>query len=320
MLAWVQIGVVVAVVALAPPARAEAPTRVALLPLDAEPRLEIYGQPVASEIARALAAGGIDVVVVGPKMALPADAKLVVHGSIRAGRGDAVTLAVNVRRTIDGKDVGKDLEETAVNLTTIDRAASALAARTLPLVRDQVEKVAKEPPPVTIDPAKPQAPPTIFGGVAAAVVPSRTDSDPEPLRAALIAELTAWGAANTTPIEIIADPAKLAAKTAPKAVGETSHQITTPHGPPQSWLAQFGVLFEVLEYRVDGGDVPLARARVRIRFVTTDAIKFDRVIVTDTVVGSKAMPLAAVAPLVAREILAIARPHLRRTGGLAWKH
>ncbi len=59
---------------------------VALLPLDADAKLELYGQPVASELARALVQGGLDVVVVGPKMAVPEKARLVVDGTIKFGK------------------------------------------------------------------------------------------------------------------------------------------------------------------------------------------------------------------------------------------
>src|SRR5258706_14911950 len=73
-------------------ARAEPPDAVALLPLDAEQRLEIYGQPIASELARSLGAAGLEVVVVGPKMAVPERAKLVIDGTIKAGKRNAVAL------------------------------------------------------------------------------------------------------------------------------------------------------------------------------------------------------------------------------------
>src|SRR5438874_5521770 len=122
----------VVVAAHGSPARAggEADT-VALLPLDADQRLEIYGQPVASELARALGAGGIEVVVVGRKMAVPERARLVIDGTIKAGKGDAVTLAVRVR----DKSSGAVLDTQSVNapeLTAIDRAAEQLSALVLP--------------------------------------------------------------------------------------------------------------------------------------------------------------------------------------------
>ncbi|HEY5934096.1 MAG TPA: hypothetical protein VIU61_05670, partial [Kofleriaceae bacterium] len=116
-----------------PPPKGDA---VALLPLDTDARLELYGQPVASEIARALIAGGIDVVVVGPKMAVPDRAKLVVDGTIK-GKGDAVVLTIRVRIRENGKALQpQPLESTAPSLTAIDKAAEDLARRLLPIVRD----------------------------------------------------------------------------------------------------------------------------------------------------------------------------------------
>src|SRR4051812_14068849 len=113
--------VIVAVVAigwLCPATRAHAESdAVALLPLDAEQRLAIYGQAVASEVARALVAGGIDVVVVGPKMAVPERARLVFDGTI-TGKGEAVTLTLRVRDRMAGT-VLDSVTATAPSLTTI---------------------------------------------------------------------------------------------------------------------------------------------------------------------------------------------------------
>src|SRR2546429_8005613 len=71
------------------PVIARAQDAVALLPLDAEARLEILGQPVARKLSDALVAGGIDVVVVGPKMAGPDRARLIVGGPNAPGQGEA---------------------------------------------------------------------------------------------------------------------------------------------------------------------------------------------------------------------------------------
>src|ERR1700733_5591210 len=96
-------------------ARAQAPAAVALLPLDAEQRLELYGQPVASAIALALAGGGGEGVGVGPKMAGPARARLVLDGTI-TGKGDVITLSIRVRDPRDGTVVDT-LSATAPALT-----------------------------------------------------------------------------------------------------------------------------------------------------------------------------------------------------------
>src|SRR5438477_9826304 len=77
---------------------------VALLPLDGrrpdgkpDPRLEIYGQPIAVEIARSLGAADIEVVLVGASNPVPERVKLIVDGTI-TGQGDGVVIALRVRR------------------------------------------------------------------------------------------------------------------------------------------------------------------------------------------------------------------------------
>src|SRR3954453_13253 len=85
------------VLAIAAPASAQPSNdAVALLPLDADAKLELYSQSIASEVARALAAGQIDVVVVGPKMAVPEKARLIVDGTI-TGKADNITLTLRIR-------------------------------------------------------------------------------------------------------------------------------------------------------------------------------------------------------------------------------
>src|SRR5262245_21447863 len=118
------------------PARAD--DAVALLPLDADAKLEIYGQPVASELARALVAGGVDVVVVGPKMAVPERAKLIVDGQITATKQDAVVLSLRIRNPVDGTTLSTT-QASAQGLQNIDKAAAELSAKLLPLVKTQIE-------------------------------------------------------------------------------------------------------------------------------------------------------------------------------------
>src|SRR6185295_8468084 len=99
--------------------------------------LEIYGQPIASEIARALVAGAVQVVVVGPRMAVPERARLIVDGTIAQGKAGAVTISIRIRNTVDGV-VLDNLSATAHGLARIDSAASELSARVLPIVRDRL--------------------------------------------------------------------------------------------------------------------------------------------------------------------------------------
>ncbi len=136
---------------------ARADGQVALLPLDADQQLELYGQPIASEIARALAAGGVDVVVVGPKSSVPEKVKLIVDGKVSAGKGDAVMLSIRVRdpngNTLD------TLSAAAAALTELDHAAADLAARVLPTVKGRLAVIAAHTAEVTRRRTTPRARP-----------------------------------------------------------------------------------------------------------------------------------------------------------------
>jgi hypothetical protein len=289
------IRVVAILMMLAAAARAEpAGDAVALLPLDAERSLEIYGQPVASEIARALVAGNVQVVVVGPKMAVPERAKLIIDGTI-AAKASAVTIALRVRTTADGRVIDT-LSATAPGLAKIDGAAADLAARVLPLVRDRLAalhpaedhgKVHAGEPPRAATPDRPML-----------VATTTVRAPDQALRAALDAALAPWAAAHHRAVQPV-DAARLDGKLGPIAV-------TAAHG-------DLAVGFWILAYDPEPGPVPLARARVRVRISDARAVLFDRVVVTDTVVGDKGLAADALAARVARELLAILRPHLART-------
>jgi hypothetical protein len=292
--------VIVALVAIGT-ARAEQAS-VALLPLDADKRLELYGQPVAGEMSRALVAGGIDVVVVGPKMSVPERAKLIVDGSIKS-KGDEVVLTIRVRETF-GREIDK-LQETATNLATIDRAASKLSARLLPIVKQQLAALATKQPDVpVIEPRQPTPPPpppsTVLVGIAG-------DITSQYLRGGFTTALQTWGSRQRQWQVIPVDPAALVQKIAPDTVSRAN--------------AKHAIAFEILDYQVFEarrkealGDkiVPLATARVRVRVADRDGVKFERVVVTDTIVGDPLMQLDALGARVAAEVLAILRPHLRR--------
>lgn len=283
--------------------RAEPAGAIALLPLDADAKLEIYGQPVASEIARALVAGGVDVVVVGPRMLVPDRAKLIVDGTIRSEK-TTVVLTIRVRNPSDGT-VLHTLTSTAPSLANIDRAAAELSSRVLPFVRDKLLALAAQPAPAgpsrdpvaAAQPAATASRPVTRPVLVAIGVGASASVTVEPLRAALAIAAPAWILEHERPATVV-DAAALARATATKTVAESA--------------ADRALGFEVLHYRVTPGVVPLARARVRVRIAGSSSIVFDRVVVTDTVVGDRAMSAEALAERVAREVLAIARPHVRR--------
>ena len=333
--------VIVAVVAigwLGPAARAQAePESVALLPLDADQRLEIYGQPVASEVARALVAGGIDVVVVGPKMAVPERARLVLDGTI-TGKGEAVTLTLRIRDRVAGT-VLDSLTATAPSLTMIDSAATELSARTLPAAKKWLATLRRSPdrPADHADHADHARSPTGpkmersgerrgAGPVAAAhasllVAIGTSGVGLETLRAALTTEATAWALKahrEPRPIDLgslgIGTAALEAARNAhrDRGTGVAAFSRDAAIKAVAESGSDLGIAFEIEAYTAVPGRVPMARARVRVRIVDRERVAFDRVIVTDTVVGDRDLPPGALAARVARAVLDILQPNLRR--------
>jgi hypothetical protein len=260
--------------AAAAPARAEGDDAVALLPLDAEARLAIYGQPVASEIARALVQGGIDVVVVGPRMAVPERAKLVVDGTI-ASKADVVTLSLRVRNRLDGRTMATT-QSTAQGLSNIDKAAAELSAKTLPIVKEQIAALHTPDKPVVHEP-------DVHVAVVAPRPPEPVAIDvrgTDPLRAALTTAAGPWAA-------------------------KKNHEVKTG--------GTLAMTFDVKRYTTDvTRGIPYASARVHVKIVDGGALLFDRVVVTDSVLGDKGIAADALAARTAREVLDILRPHLAR--------
>jgi hypothetical protein len=286
-----------ALIAAAPRARAEPPPgdAVALLPLDADKSLEIYGQPVASEIARALVAGNVAVVVVGPRTAVPERARLIIDGTIAQGKASAVTISLRIRNTADGT-VLDNLAATAPSLARIDGAASELSARALPIVRSRlaaaVHRAAEDHGRVVE--ARPA--PAADRPVLIAIADSRKPPAGGPLLGALDAAVASWTRAHHRQVQRV-DAAALAGK---PVVGS-------------DLAIGFWILGWTLDREPPTGKLAMARARVRVQLSGPAGVVFDRVIATDTVLGEPGLADAELAARVAREVLAILRPHMRRS-------
>jgi len=280
-------------------AHADTADTIALLPFDAAQKLEIYGQPVASELARVLTAGKIDVVLVGRKMAVPERARLIVDGTITSGKGTTVVLTVRVRTTADGT-VLATMEATAPTLANIDKAAADLSARVLPSVRQLLD--AARPPPGD-DGARPvEVVPPVVGSAPALrpMLVSFTSKDvaAERLRGPLTEAVATWTRKH------LREPT-------PVAPDKLSKQLVTQ--TVKSSGNDLAIGFEILAFTIRPGAIPLARARVRVRISDAVGIVFDRVITTDTVVGDKGLTLEQLAARTAREVVDIMRPHVKRT-------
>ena len=260
---------------------------VALLPLDADAKLELYSQSVASEIARALAAGQLDVVVVSPKMAVPTKARLIVDGTI-TGKGDQITLTLRIR---DAR-AGTVLATLPATATSVSDATEQLSGKVLPAVRTQLDalhaqdaKQPEQPAPPRVDHRLPR--PKEPAPVLLVVHGAATD----PLATALSSELQPWAHRPVQPL---------------------TNTLVDMLGPANTSGYDVALGFEVLGYTTLPGQIPSARARVHVRVLAKGQVVWDRVVRTDTVVGDKGIASDALAARTAREVLAIARPHIKR--------
>ncbi len=296
------LGVIAVIAAFGAPVRAQPADAVAMLPLDADQRLEIYGRPVASEVAHALTQGGIEVVVVGPKMAVPDRAKLIVDGTIKPGKGDAVGLAVRLRDAATGK-VLETLTVNAKELTAIDRAAADLSALVLPAVKKHLAALVDakhEPAKPEARPPEPAAPPAV---PAMLVAVTSTTPNQAYLREALGPAIATWSARHHH-VATTTDMTHLARPVAAKAVAGAN--------------ADLAIAFEILAYVTERDTIPFATARVRVRIADHEHVVFERVVVTDSIVGDKGMAPPALAARAAQTVLDIVEPHLR-SAVATWK-
>jgi hypothetical protein len=268
---------VLALLLLSTAARADS---VALLPLDGDKKLEIYGQPVAAELGRAMKAAGIDVVVVGAKSSVPEGAQLIVDGTITA-KGKTVTLTLRIRDPRDGSTL-ESLPAATSPLVSIDKAAADLTGKLVPAVQAQLQNQQK---PV---PTEPERKPEVVTPPPAAQLPALNVSvsilKPNPalqlLSSAFPHELDAWA---------------------------------THHGRHVDMTGSSQIQFELMTFSITPGRIPLAKARVRMRVYDGAKVKFDRIIHTDTIVGDRDITEQAFAERAAREVLLIANPNLKRT-------
>jgi hypothetical protein len=289
----------------AEPAVPEAPADgVLVLPLEAERSLELYGQPVASELARALVAG--DVAAVSHPRTPQDRSRLVVDGTVAPARAGAVTISLRVRQPPSGAVV-ETLTATASSLETIDAAVAELSARLLRVVRDRLAsglpaarslQEGSRAQPSSGGGSAP-ASPSSSSGLLVAVADGRRGSRTGAMPGALEAAIADWARAQHHQVQKL-DPAKLEPKLVAKTVEASG--------------ARLALGFWLLDYAAEGGAVPMARARVRVRLSDARGVAFDRVVATDTVVGDRGLPAEQLAARVAREVLAILRPHLRRQG------
>jgi hypothetical protein len=234
---------------------------------------------------------------------LPPDrARLIIDGTIALGKASAVTISLRIRSKVDGV-VLETLSATAPGLAKIDGAAAELSARILPIVRDKLAALRKPPddhgrvvqvrPPARTEPAAVPSDRPVLVAIADLRRPAGTGV----LLGAFDTAVAGWVRARGREVRKL-DPGKLDPKVAAQSVAAEGGGVA------------FG--FWVLDYEQDAAPLPMARARVRVQITDASAVLFDRVIATDTVVGEKGLPVVELAGRVAREVLAILHPHVRR--------
>jgi hypothetical protein len=274
-----------------PAPAAPAPDTVALLPLATGKGFALYGQPVAAELARALRAAGIEVVVVSAGATPPARARLVIDGSIASGPHGAVALEARVRDPAKGVVVA-NVASTAPELGALDRAAAELSAQLVPAVKGKLAELDRPPaPPRPPEPPTPPAPPT----------------HPPPLPVALPPAVV-FGAS-----EVGEFPAAAAAELARGLVARTGHRAVDAARPPDGKpvAGDFELAVEITAYAPKLDGVWTARASARVRWIAPDGREVvSRIVHTDTLVGSRGEDRAAMVHYAEAQLADILGPRV----------
>lgn len=285
----------VVLLALGSSARAQS-EKVALLPLDAPGKLAIYGQPVAAEVARVLGEAALVVVVVSADQAVPLDAALVIDGSISSTRRQ-VTVELRVRALHSSVPL-LVVSATERSLATLDRAAKAVAAKLLPQL--QAELAQRRPRPA--EPTASSEPP----------VEAQAEPEAAPLPPALLAISAAGPVAAD--VEGFASGVLTASARLTRARWQGT-RIALAEVSPAAVLGavaaapgSIGVGISVRSLEVTSGPAFVGRVRARVILASGGKVLFDRVVVTDSVVGKRKGDRAQLLDLLAREVVDIVRP------------
>jgi hypothetical protein len=287
-------------------AAADPPATVAVIPLQADARLALYGHPVASELAGALRTAAFDVVLVSEVSVVPARAWLVVDGRLlRTGKTLAIEL--RIRDPERAVDVAR-LAVKAAGVDDIDRATRALAAdltATMERARDARAAALRAAEPVAPTPT-PTPTPTPVAPVV--VTPKPTPAaDPRPLaRVAVIGKSIVDRTGATHDVSALGTPAVRALA---HRLGYRTH--TGPGGEPTLTITVELIALSAGFER----DVPTGRARARVRVETPQGVLWSRVVRTDTVVGSRGDRVDTLVRLVAAQITDVVAPRIRERLG-----
>lgn len=289
---------------LCAPALAQS-ARLALLPLDAPGKLAIYGQPVAAEVARVLGDASLLVVVVGAEQAVPLDAALVIEGSISSTRRQ-VKVELRVRALHSSVPV-LVVSASERSLATLDRAAAAVAAKLLPRLQEELEL--RKP--------KPSTEPKVVSSKPPEEAPKPAEAPPLP--PALVA-ISDAGAADDDFAHF--SSSVLVASARLTGTRWQSTRIALPEVSPAAVLGavaaapgSIGVGVSVKSMEISAGAAFTGKVRARVILAAAGKVVFDRVVVTDSVIGRRKGDRAQLLELLARELVDIVRPRFLSTLG-----
>ncbi|HEU5060608.1 MAG TPA: hypothetical protein VFU21_28955 [Kofleriaceae bacterium] len=278
------------VLAAAPPLARADDGAIAVLPLtSSEKRLAMYGVPVARVLAGQLRQAGNEVETVTSSGSLPRRVAWVIDGRIVAASRGRVVLEARLRDPARGRAIGQVASKPG-RLTDIDELARQVAAELAPLLaraRAESASARSAPPP---DPTTSPAP---APAVRPAIVVTR---DKEPIVTDALAALVERLGYRPVVSDLkgIAPPEKVKG-----ALGD----------------ARFALLAEVksVDYEWAGKDVMTARGSMRLVLVDgAGKPLYNAVLETDTLVGSRGDRHAALLGFVARQVMQMAAPRLKK--------
>lgn len=285
------------------PARAQ-PRKVALLPLDAAGKLELYGHPVAAEVARTLASPEVEIVLVGTDAAVPLDAVLLIEGELSTSRRRVM---VELRlRTLESRTPLATVSATERSVASLDRAAVEAAHRLSPSLLAELARraeVARAPEPIKA-PARP-----VESAAAPPVAPAT------PLAPAILVASANDGVALADREQFLYDLVGAASRLTSARWRPTPIELPEVNraamlGAVATSPGALGVAFVAQKLEVSSGPAFLGKAQVRVIVTHQHRVLFDRVLLTDSVVGRRKADRSQLLGLLAREVVEILRPRL----------
>jgi hypothetical protein len=310
---WIAAAYVCAAALAAGTARADdqAATVVAVLPVAwSGDSLAIYSRTVAAALAREIDdLEGVSGVAVALGEDIPASVDLVVDGRLIEREGDTVTLQVSVRDPELGAVV-TTLPPRSAPLARIDGLVAEAGASLRAELRRELRRVAERraaraaPLRLAVTVVAGERARSVRGGRAApprvAVLLATVSGEPGALPVSAIATSAAFELVRRLGFEPVAAEAR-------RRDAAEAGEVASKAG------AIAALQLRVLGLELGRAGVLLARGRFRVTLVAaTGATLFDRVVQTDTVVGSRGDRADAVVKFVADQVMAIVSPHVAR--------